>query len=81
MIGHAAVFGEDLGVAGMADAALMEGQFIERQGRDGVDAAVQRQPGGRREELVRGPAGAGVDDARERLATDRQGSPRRPGTE
>ena len=63
MVGDAAAFRQDLGVAGMADAALVEGLLVQGQGRDGVDAAGERQLGGRREKLIRGPAGPGVDDA------------------
>ena len=54
-------------MARMADAALMEGELVEGQGGDGVDTAVHGEPGGRREKLIRGPSGAGVDDARSDL--------------
>ena len=63
MFGHTAEFSENLGVPGMTDAAVMEGQFVKGQRCDGVDAAFERQPGRRREKHVRGPPGAGVDDA------------------
>ena len=47
VVGDAAAFGQDLGVAGVADAALMEGLLVEGQRRDRVDAARDGQLGGR----------------------------------
>ena len=46
--------------------------LVERQGRDGVDAAVQGKLGGRRQKIEGGPTGAGVDDARSDLRKDRR---------
>ncbi len=62
MVGHAAVFREDLGVTGVTDAALVEGLLVQGQRGDCVYAACDRQTGGGREKLVGGTAGSRIDD-------------------
>ena len=52
VVGHAAALGEDLGVAGVRDAAGAERLLVQRQGRDRVDPPGQgqvdrRRPGSR----------------------------------
>ncbi len=48
----------------MSDAGLMEGQLVERQRGDGIDAAGQGKLGGCREKQEGSAAGPGVDLAR-----------------
>ena len=64
MVGHAAALGQDLGVAGVADAAGVERLLVQRQRRDRVDPPGQGQVDGRDQEVVGRPARPRIDPAR-----------------
>ena len=64
VIGDAAALGQDLCVPGMRDSGLMEGQFIQRERRDRVDATIPREIDCRRQVFKSGATGSGVNRPR-----------------
>ena len=63
MSGDTAAIGQDLGMAGESDAAVVQRFLVQREGRDRVDPPGDRQVDRRDEEVIRRPTGPAVDAA------------------